>query len=95
MQAVNGCPFYAVCKPTDDEEVSKMATCGEDCSFDYEELQANKNITLHIYNKSDVICTAQNVTGIRESVDSLCRDGAMPPYIGKAFTRTNFEDLGI
>ena len=33
---------------------------------------------------------------IRESVDSLCRDGAdtpMPPYIGKAFTRTNFEDL--
>ena len=35
---------------------------------------------------------------IRESVDSLCRDGAdmpMPPYIGKAFTRTNFEDLTI
>ena len=35
-------------------------------------------------------------TVIRESVDSLCRDGAdtpMPPYIGKAFTRTNFEDL--
>ena len=35
---------------------------------------------------------------IRESVDSLCRDGTdtpMPPYIGKAFTRTNFEDLGL
>ena len=35
---------------------------------------------------------------IRESVDSLCRDGAdtpMPPYIGKAFTRTNFEDLSL
>ena len=34
-------------------------------------------------------------TYIRESVDSLCRDGAdtpMPPYIGKAFTRTNLED---
>ena len=32
---------------------------------------------------------------LRESVDSLCRDGAdtpMPPYIGKAFTRTNVED---
>ena len=37
-------------------------------------------------------------TFIRESVDSLCRDGAdtpMPPYIGKAFTRTNFEDLSL
>ena len=35
---------------------------------------------------------------IRESVDSQCRDGAdtpMPPYIGKAFTRTNFEDLSL
>ena len=35
---------------------------------------------------------------IRESVDSLCRDGVdtpMPPYIGKAFTRTNFEDLSL
>ena len=35
---------------------------------------------------------------IRESVDSLSRDGAdtpMPPYIGKAFTRTNFEDLSL
>ena len=30
--------------------------------------------------------------------ESLCRDGAdtpMPPYIGKAFTRTNFEDLSL
>ena len=36
--------------------------------------------------------------GIRESVDSLCRDGVdtpMPQYIGKAFTRTNFEDLSL
>ena len=35
---------------------------------------------------------------IRESVDSLCRDGAdtpMPLYIGKAFTRTNFEDSSL
>ena len=35
---------------------------------------------------------------IRESVDSLCRDGVdtpMLPYIGKAFTRTNFEDLSL
>ena len=40
----------------------------------------------------------QTCTCIRESVDSLCRDGAdtpMPPYIGKAFTRTNFEDLSL
>ena len=35
---------------------------------------------------------------IRESVDSLCRDGAdmpRPPYIGKAFTRPNLEDLSL
>ena len=35
---------------------------------------------------------------IRESVDSLCRDGAdmpRPPYIGKACTRPNLEDLSI
>ena len=35
---------------------------------------------------------------IRESVDSLCRDGAdtpMPPYIGKAFTRTGFKPYMI
>ena len=37
---------------------------------------------------------------IRESVDSLCRDGTdtpMPPYIhvGKAFTRTNVEDISL
>ena len=39
-----------------------------------------------------------HINYIRESVDSLCRDGAdtpMPPYIGKAFTRTNFEDLSL
>ena len=33
---------------------------------------------------------------VRESVDSLCRDGAdmpRPPYIGKACTRPNLEDL--
>ena len=35
---------------------------------------------------------------IRESVDSLCRDGAdLPraPYIGKACTRLNGESLGV
>ena len=35
---------------------------------------------------------------IRESVDSLCRDGTdLPrlPYIGKACTRPNFEDLSL
>ena len=35
------------------------------------------------------------ITGIRESVDSLCRDGVdtpMPPYIAKAFTCTNVVD---
>ena len=39
-----------------------------------------------------------NTHCIRESVDSLCKDGAdtpMPPYIGKAFTRTNVEDLSL
>ena len=41
---------------------------------------------------------SESTVSIRESVDSLCRDGAdtpMPPYIGKAFTRTNFEDLSL
>ena len=36
---------------------------------------------------SQILCTC-----IRESVDSLCRDGAdmpMPPYIGKACNRPN------
>ena len=35
---------------------------------------------------------------IRESVDSLCRDGAdmpRPPYIGKACIRPNLEDLSL
>ena len=35
---------------------------------------------------------------IRESVDSLCRDGPdmpRPPYIGKACTRPNLEDLSL
>ena len=35
---------------------------------------------------------------IRESVDSLCRDGAdmpRPPYIGKACTRPNLQDLRL
>ena len=46
------------------------------------------------------LATRTKCTCIRESVDSLCRDGAdtpapMPPYIGKAFTRTNFEDLRL
>ena len=48
---------------------------------------------LKFYNVFD-----ERVVSIRESVDSLCRDGAdtpMPPYIGKAFTRTNFEDLSL
>ena len=43
-------------------------------------------------------CWPTRAIPIRESVDSLCRDGAetpMPPYIGKAFTRTNFEDLSL
>ena len=46
-------------------------------------------------------CASPNervVTSIRESVDSLCRDGAdmpRPPYIGKACTRPNLEDLSL
>ena len=41
-----------------------------------------------------VICRS----GIRQSVDSLCRDGVdtlMLSYIRKAFTRTNVEDLSL
>ena len=37
-------------------------------------------------------------SSIRESVDSLCRDGMDTPmarYIGKAFTRTNVEDISL
>ena len=41
----------------------------------------------------------QNHKGvIRESVGSLCRDGAdmpRPPYIGKACARPNLEDLSL
>ena len=47
-------------------------------------------------SEQSTLTAVQNL--IRESVDSLCRDGAdmpMPPYIGKAFTRTNFEDLSL
>ena len=46
----------------------------------------------------DIVDHCDELVVIRESVDSLCRDGAdtpMPPYIGKAFTRTNFEDISL
>ena len=39
-----------------------------------------------------------NPGAIRGSVDSLCRDGADTPmllYMGKAFTRTNAEELSL
>ena len=42
---------------------------------------------------ASVLCTC-----IRELVDSLCRDGAdmpRPPYIGKACTRPDLEDLSL
>ena len=57
-----------------------------------------------IYNHTDMhtICMIHDCTChvhcIRESVDSLCRDGAdmpRPPYIGKACTRPNLEDLSL
>ena len=55
------------------------------------------NLLLHKEPRKKVIrilrLKHKNLVCIRESVDSLCRDGAdtpMPPYIGKAFTRTNF-----
>ena len=41
---------------------------------------------------------ARDYFKFRESVDSLCRDGAdmpRPPYIGKACTRPNLEDLSL
>ena len=45
------------------------------------------------------ICVGQRLKyNIRESVDSLCRDGAdmpRPPYIGKTCTRPNLEDLSL
>ena len=37
-------------------------------------------------------------SGEYQRVSRLCRDGVdtpMPPYIGKAFTRRNFEDLSL
>ena len=54
--------------------------------------------TLYIHNIMYYVFICVSVAIIRESVDSLCRDGAdtpMPPYIGKAFTRTNVEDLSL
>ena len=54
--------------------------------------------TLYIHNIMYYVFICVSVAIIRESVDSLCRDGAdtpMPPYIGNAFTRTNVEDLSL
>ena len=55
---------------------------------------------IHVYKHTSLESTAllQSSAYIRESVDSLCRDGAdmpMPPYIGKACTRPNLEDLSL
>ena len=44
------------------------------------------------------MCIAHWLKNIRESVDSLCRDGEdLPraPYIGKACTRLNGESLSL
>ena len=49
-------------------------------------------------SQPEYIITVSRVTFIRESVDSLCRDGAdMPrvPYIGKACTCLNGESLSL
>ena len=54
-----------------------------------------------IINTTDVssfLSPSNSQCVIRESVDSLCRDGAdmpRPPYIGKACTRPNLEDLSL
>ena len=64
-----------------------MTTSGGLCQSHSE----NEKHTLYI-NIAEITLS----THIRESVDSLCRDGAdMPrsPYIGKACTRPNLEDL--
>ena len=61
---------------------------------------------IHTYIHVDYYITGENYRmkvhcngeSIRESVDSLCRDGAdmpRPPYIGKACTRPNLEDLSL
>ena len=82
-----------------------------ECSFLYGKLYLNggtaSGLTCAIFGLIGIVRHEQSCTFllqlavlhlIRESVDSLCRDGAdtpMPPYIGKAFTRTNFEDLSL
>ena len=57
------------------------------------------NVVANSTTLPSIVTTAPNITiGIRESVDSLCRDGAdmpRPPYIGKACTRPNLEDLSL
>ena len=50
------------------------------------------------FQRYDQIYQQTGNDNIRESVDSLCRDGAdmpRPPYIGKACTRPNLEDLSL
>ena len=62
------------------------------------------NCIIHCMHENDGHCTRDEGKGvkvnvyIKESVNSSCRDGTdtpMPPYIGKACTRTNIEDLKI
>ena len=54
--------------------------------------------TTHCGSVRTAISLRATYAYIRESVDSLCRDGTdtpMPPYIGKAFTLTNVEDFSL
>ena len=79
--------------PTRDREMG-VAYCG---NFRISQSCLLKGINCLFASKDHVRPVSKRLC-IRESVDSLCRDGAdtpMPPYIGKAFTRTNFEDLSL
>ena len=54
--------------------------------------------TINCWLSMTSLLISQCRPAIRESVDSLCRDGAdtpMPPYIGKAFICTNVEELSL
>ena len=82
---------------------SPVKFCKDPHIFDYPSVETDSGLRAYLHRDVDFPnvwerCWPTRTIPIRESVDSLCRDGAdtpMPPYIGKAFTRTNFEDLSL
>ena len=83
-------------KDKDDDDLTISATCK--LSFVVTESEIPGIITsvlglMHmLYYNGCMLCPLRNGYSIRESVDSLCRDGAdtpRPPYIGNACARPN------